>query len=242
MNTQHRRHFGKWLSTALFALAILPAHALDPVAHADLAGRLVQNVQPANNTYNSDGLPTVVTLAGVNGASEYKNVSVCAPFITSLVKLANGLTDTQFRNLFGSTSPNSALWKSHIVTGNRFVRRTRAEDIRRGDILAISYGCPNETSSGHTMIAMSPAERRLAASDPVIADTVQYELRVADSSSSLHSSDTRAGTGNGAGEGIMRVYADATTGEIRGYTWSLSSVSVYYDVTSCRQLAVGTLF
>jgi hypothetical protein len=74
---------------------------------------------------------------------------------------------------------------------------------------------------------------------------VQYEVQVADSTSSPRGvtgyPDTRA-DGEGAGIGAFRIYADEATGEIRGYTWTMSGGSTYYDTSGCRKIAVGRLF
>jgi hypothetical protein len=94
------------------------------------------------------------------------------------------------------------------------------------------------------MIAMETPVLRTA-TKPLVAGTVQYEVRVADSTSSPRATtgypDTRV-SGDGAGIGTFRIYADEVTGEIKGYTWTMSSGSTYYDVSGCRKIAVGRLF
>ncbi|HEY5799888.1 MAG TPA: hypothetical protein VIT92_06695 [Burkholderiaceae bacterium] len=227
------------------------AAGIDPVAHAALAEKLVANVGAADNSYNAGSASTVVTLAGVNGATEYRNLSACAPFVTQLIKLGSQLSETTFRSYFNSGSPTSSAYNAYIVAGKHFTRVTQAAGIRRGDVLAVSYlPCAGQSATGHTMIATKDAVLRAAPTAPLVAGTVQYEVEIADSTSSPHGTtdaqgktyaDTRT-AGNGAGIGTVRIYADAVTGEIAGYSWSMSSGSIVYLVSGCRTLAVGRLF
>ena len=231
---------------ALLAPFAASAQSLSPSAHADLAQQLVSGLTAGSvNEYNNEGLPTEVLVNGVNGATQSKNISVCAPFVTSLIKLGNNLSNEQFKARFTTTttSPNSATWYNFITSGNRFTRVLHAAIIAKGDVIAMKY-CSGGSGTGHTMIAMETPVLRTA-TKPLIAGTVQYQLKVADSTSSPRGvtgyPDTRV-TGDGAGIGTFRVYADAVTGEIKGYTWTLSSGSTYYDVSGCRTIAVGRLF
>lgn len=231
---------------ALLAPFAVQAQSISPTAHADLAQQLVTGlVAGTTNQYNDEGAPTEVLLAGVNGSTVYKNVSVCAPFVTSLIKLGNNLSNDQFKARFNTTttSPNSATWYSFITSGNRFTRIHHAASIAKGDVIAMSY-CSGGSGTGHTMIAMGTPVLRTA-TKPIIAGTVQYEVQVADSTSSPRGvagyPDTRV-SGDGAGIGTFRIYADEVTGEIKGYTWTMSSGSTYYDTSGCRKIAVGRLF
>ena len=138
------------------------------------------------------------------------------------------------------------------MAGNNFHRITAASDVQRGDIVAIKYLNQTSGGTGHTMIAAGPAVERSPPTSPIIQDTVQYDLPIIDSTKSPHGTgDTRKGTGpdgadqDGAGLGTMRLYADARSGQITGYTWSRSSSSVYYTATSPaedpRSLVVGRM-
>ena len=236
------------ISLTLTAALTNTAQAENYLTHANFAEKLITFVQPANNTYDSN--PTIVSWAGINGALIYQNRSTCSPFVTRVIKTAYGINDTTYKNWFGSTSPTSSQYHAAIVAQNHFQRMTTPESIQRGDLISVSYlPCANKDTTGHMMIAMSGAIKRMVATAPIIAGTEQYEISIADSSSSTHQAtdangkvyaDTR-GEGSGAGIGTLRLYKDTQTGQIAGYAWSMSSASVFYSVNSCRVIAVGRL-
>ena len=210
---------------------------------------LAANVPDADNEYT--GTNQRLFWPGVNGATKYENHSNCAGFVTRSLKQAFNLDNAYFTAWMGSTGPSSARYHDNIVAGNRFVQITRVGDIQRGDIVAIKYIDAGSGGTGHTMIAQGTPTARAVATKPIIANTVQYELRIIDSTSSPHgATDTRRGTGpngtdqDGAGFGTVRIYADAA-GTIKGYTWSLSTGSTYFTATSPatdrRSLVVGRL-
>jgi len=225
------------------------AHADNYLTHANFAEQLITYVQPANNVYDSN--PTIVTWAGINGASIYQNRSTCSPFVTRVIKTAYNISDTTYKNWFGSTSPSSSQYYDAIIAQNHFQRIMTPQNIQRGDLVAINYlPCANKDSTGHMMMAMSAAVKRSVDTAPIIPGTEQYELSISDSSSSNHQAsdalgnpynDTRGENGSGAGTGTIRLYKNVQTGQITGYTWSMSSASVYYSIDSCRVIAVGRL-
>lgn len=232
------------LSTAVAGAA----HADNYLTHANFAEQLITFVQAANNVYDSN--PTVVTWAGINGANIYQNRSTCSPFVTRVIKTAYDISDTSYKNWFGSTSPSSSQYHAAILAQNHFQRIMTPEGIQRGDLISVNYlPCANKDTTGHMMIAMSSAIKRSIDTAPIIAGTEQYEISIADSSSSSHQAtdaggkiynDTR-GEGSGAGMGTLRLYKDTQTGQIAGYTWTVSSASVFYSTNSCRVVAVGRL-
>lgn len=241
-------------STTLLTVAALSftssqALAVDPTDHLGWAQLLVDNISPANNTYDSS--PTTVEWAGYNGASTTENRSKCSPFLTHVFDQSYDVT---FSTWMGCNSPIAMTWHDQIEAENNFERITQVTEIQAGDIIAIAYddaGCTNITcssfstcsSSGHVMIVKSAPTLRTATS-PIVSGTTQYAVWVIDSSASYHgSSDSRyqaeAGGAHdsGAGEGIFRLYADAN-GEIEGYSWSTFSNSAHYSQSS-RHLVVG---
>ncbi|HEY5799705.1 MAG TPA: hypothetical protein VIT92_05765 [Burkholderiaceae bacterium] len=284
----------KALPALAFFLAASSAHAqvaaIDPARHADLADQIIAEFgtrQDINKYTKVDGT-SMTLVAGIGGVTQSFNHSVCAPFVTNLVKLANGMTGTDFKAALATplSSPDSSEYYDLIVRGKvdgkGFNRVVRALDIRRGDVVAMTYEACGASSggSGHTMIAMSAPRLRVSTgakvggvSNTMVPGTVQYEIDVADSSSSPHGTvtnnvvfnDTRntfveqtdsrgrkkwveledpkdstdVNERSGAGRGILRIYADEVTGEIRGYTWSVSTGSDYYATDSCRRIAVG---
>lgn len=246
----------KSLAAALLlaAFAHAPAGAADYLTHADWIDSMVTNTTSANNVYASNGT-TIVTWSGVRGATEYRNYSACAPFVSTLVRTAYDMTDAQYRARTGSGSPSSAQYYNLITAGTNFTRIAQVADIQRGDILAMNYlPCAGQSASGHTMVAMGPAVRRTTDTAPIIAGTVQYDIEVGDSTSSPRAAvdaakrvytDTRNGVDgaptSGVGIGTLRLYQDVATGKIAGYTWTVSAYSTYFSVASCRQFAAGRM-
>ena len=217
---------------------------------------LALNVQDANNTYSN----TNQALSWPDTDGVYSSRADCSGYVTRSLMKAFQFTEDDLKTWMGSKGPSSARYHDNILFQNNFQRIQKANEIRRGDILAIKYidqgrddtGTGTGTGTGHTMIAADVPVPRAAPSKPEIAGTVQYELRIIDSTSSPHSTgDTRKGTGpngadqDGAGLGTIRIYANASTGQITGYTWSLSGGSVYYTATSPeddrRSLMVGRM-
>lgn len=245
-------HASQSLAAALLlaAFAQAPAGAADFLTHADWVDTMVANTTSANNVYASNGT-TIVTWTGVRGATEYRNYSACAPFVSTLIRTAYDMTDAQYRARTGSGSPSSSQYYGLITAGTGFQRITQVEGIQRGDILAMNYlPCAGQSASGHTMIAMGPAVRRARDTAPIVAGTVQYDILVGDSTSSPRAAvdaaknvytDTRAGGATGAGIGTLRLYQDVATGEIAGYTWTVSAYSAYFAVASCREFAAGRM-
>lgn len=215
---------------------------------------LALNVLDENNIYaNSDQALSWPS----DGGGIYSVRADCSGFVTRSLMKAFGFTADDMVAWMGSKGPSSARYHENILGGNNYQRIERASEVRRGDILAIKYIANTDSGNtsggtGHTMIAASAPVLRATSTRPEIAGTVQYELRIIDSTSSPHSAgDTREGTGangsdqTGAGLGTMRLYADASSGVITGYTWSLSTGSTYYTATSpaddARSLVVGRM-
>ncbi len=236
----------KTLSTfarAVLAASLFSASAAyaDP-AHVTWADDLVAHITPDKNEYANN--PTYVYWAGVNGSTTYENRTQCSSFVTRLLKQAYGWTDSDFTQWFNSTSPSAALYHDTIQAQNGFTTVTNVNDIQKGDILAVEYYEEDATATGHVMMADGVAVARTA-TNPVIANTQQYELIIIDSSKSGHgNSDTRfmaADTwDSGVGRGKMRLYAD-NAGTVVGYTWSTVKTSVYYNLQSTRHLVIGRL-
>jgi hypothetical protein len=237
--------------TVNVALAPMPDEARngDPAAvrppggrtwteHVRWAKRMAEEVLPSANAYAND--PTVLAWKGEHGARETSNRSVCASFVYALLMKSYGYTTADFKRWFGATGPTPVHFLRAISAENGFERITKAADLSPGDILGIMY--PKDADSlGHVMVvADEPA--RLAESAPKIEGTVQLAVAIYDSTNSPHGEDDSRARGDmkGAGRGLIRVYADAASGEIKGYTWSLSRGSIYYDVQT-RPLIAGRL-
>ena len=211
----------------------LPPH----VVWAELA---VDTIDPDENEYANT--PSFIEWAGDNGATQTKNRSVCATFLTMLLTRSYNLTDPELSAWMGSTSPNAGLYHDAILAENGFQTIVIAPEIEIGDILAIKYP-DGSASTGHVMVVTSPPVER-APTAPLVPGTTQYEVSIIDSSSSPHGpADTRELGGGafdtGVGEGTFRLYADAA-GNIVGHTWSTEATSTYYNQNE-RSLTVGRL-
>lgn len=226
-------------SLAVLALLALSGAALAQ-EHLFWAEDIALHVTPEQNVYGSN--PNYIRWAGVNGATVYQNRTECSPFVTRVLKQAYGWGDRYFRRWLGSSSPSAAMYHDAILLQNRFTSVQHIADIRAGDIIAVKYPAGG-SATGHVMFARGPAMAR-SPSAPLVADTVQYEVEVIDSSKSGHGADdTRlladGGWDSGAGIGVLRLYAD-DGGTLTGYTWSTYSNSQYYGADS-RHLVVGRL-
>lgn len=231
------------------AICSLQAAAGDRTAHADWAEVVARHVVPEMNTYGSS--PTVLRWQGIDGAAEFENRTVCSSFVTHSLRRAYSWPDTLIKTWAGTTTPNADRYQELIVAGNGFTRIKEPEAISRGDLIAIKYlECAGSKSTGHVVIALGSAIQRPTNTEPVVPNTIQYALEIADSSQSDHFAknfpDSRTDAlGNrlttGAGVGWMRLYRNVSTGEIQGYTWSMQRSSTYYDAGGCRVLAAGRL-
>jgi len=165
----------------------------------------------------------------------------CNSFLNRLHQYTYNTNETYFKNWMNSTSPTAANWHDTIAAANRFQPKTRVTDIVAGDFIAIKYPA-NLTSTGHAMLVCGNVTA-YSATSPVVSSTVQYSVYVCDSSSSYHgNNDTRLtqASPQGIGKGVFRLYANNSTNEIVGYTWSLIGSSVYYSQAE-RHLVAGSL-
>lgn len=247
-----RKGLGAVLGCTLIAMAVAgprlsAAHADAAMpAHLVWAESLVSTIAPANNAYGS---PTSVQWAGVDSATS-SNHSVCATFLTTLLKRAYNLTNTNLKTWTGSTSPSAELYHELVRTEDGFTRIDAADDLQLGDIIAIDYR-DGSASTGHVAVASSlPVDQGIVMVNDVPMQ--RYDVSVIDSSKTHHgTSDTRwlkkdgATADEGVGEGLMRIYADPLTGAVTGHSWSDSAGSVIRvqpaldPATGGRHLVIG---
>lgn len=212
----------------------------DTPLHLYWADAMVQNVSVDKNAYASG--TSYMRWPNADGTGIYENYTKCSPFITLLMMKSYGWTSSTFSNWMASTSPSSDKYYDAINQQNGFLKIDSVDDILPGDIIAIKYPAGSSVT-GHAMIVKSLAHARNSSS-PTIANTVQYEIQVIDSSQTGHGpTDTRLnpdGTFNsGAGIGVFRLYTNNYL-ELVGYTWSTYSNSTYYDINT-RPIVVGRL-
>jgi hypothetical protein len=225
---------------ATWIITLLPRTSSAEPAHLWWAETLINNIAPADNEYA--GSPSYVTWSGVAGATRYSNRTHCNVFVNLMLQQAYGWTETDMIGWLGSRSPTAPVYYSAILAGNGFVSVQTLDEVQPGDIIAIRY--PEESSANGHLAIVQGAPVFHPATPPVVTDTYQFEVTIADSTRTAHGwSDTRMNadgtTQMGAGFGVMRLYADAEL-NIVGHTWSLMGGTSYRDV-STYPLAIGRL-
>ncbi|WP_437930510.1 hypothetical protein WMF37_15170 [Sorangium sp. So ce291] len=167
-----------------------------------------------------------------------------AVFFTAAQKLAFGYTSTDIALLWGSTSPNSAQYYTNFNAGNHITNITNANDIAAGDVLVIGA---TGTYTGHTAIVTGAATQLSPALNPVFANTKQWAVPIADSTTTTHGCgvaypDSRCVGGvftAGEGTAFMRLYSD-NAGILQGYSWSVTSGAQYFS-PAARPYVIGRL-
>lgn len=178
-----------------------------------------------------------------------------AAFFSQSQKTAFGYTNTDLSTLWGSTSPASPVYYQKITSATHFTAITNVGSLAAGDVLVINSVVdpvtPSNNYSGHTMIITGAATQLSPALNPIYANTNQWVVPIADSTTSTHGCnpaypDSRwsgtCATGTftaGPGTGFVRIYSDLA-GEKLGYSWSITSGGAYF-APATRPYAVGRL-
>jgi len=206
--------------------------------HLHEAESLVRRLNLKNTDYRH-GEPEVIW----DGASAASHAD-CSGFIDALLIRSYGYNKEDFKSWFGKSRPTAANYHDAIVTQKGFSRIERPQDVREGDFLAVKYLVLKE-NTGHVMLAAGAA-KRMDAQQPVIAGTIQWELKVIDSSESGHGiTDTRHHKGEnnkdhtGLGAGVLRIYSH-DNGQIAGWSWSTLKVSEFKQPKD-EHLVIGRL-
>jgi 3D (Asp-Asp-Asp) domain-containing protein len=211
-------------------------------------GLIAQN-DASRNVYGS---PAVVRFGPPGGAADYYNQTKCSSFVTQMMKQGRSLSNQDIIDWFApirsTASPYAHEYYYAVVQNLHYSTVTSVPEIARGDLIAIIYGDGTGDPTGHTAFVNTLPTPMSVPAKPVLAGTTQYVVEVVDSTSVLHSDDTRAATG-GAGRGTLRLYADGT-GLLLGYAWSTRNGTFYrtdgssvaYDGTpgtTSKKLVVG---
>lgn len=207
----------------------------------DWAQDLVGHVALADTSYAHGAAR--VTWAGQHGETAYVSHADCSSFLEALLTQAYGVTPDQFRSWLGKRRPYARDFFDAIEAENGFARVRSLSQVRPGDVIAIRYvnSAPGDNTGHIMLVAAAPGQR--AASKPIVADTLQWDVLVIDSSESGHGkADTRRMDDGklhaGVGRGTLRIYSDRQ-GAIRGYAWSDFADSVFYD--DARPIVIGRL-
>jgi hypothetical protein len=226
-----------------------PAHLtkglqlVDEISGAQAAGVLVDaNNVPLNRyggSWNSATNPSYIRFAALPAVLPSNNTK-CAPFITHLLKScyawnwsAYSFYDPILKVTKSTASPYPYQYIALLKEGKGFASRiTRLDQVLPGDVLL--WWNVGSDENDHAMIVVNvdlasgkayPSEH--ANANPALAGTTYYEVEVLDSSSGMHSRDSRLVPVNGVdtqipgvGTGTIGVLVNASF-EIVGTTWSL---------------------
>ncbi len=250
------------LTTApLIALADLPRHLeLGLQLHEEITSAQSEGIfndaqgVPLNRydgSWNSLTNPSYIRLADFSNGIYAANNTVCAPLVTHLLKEAYGwnwknysFTDPLTLTPKSVGSPYPFQYIALLKENKGFAQRVfKLSAARPGDILL--WWTIGSTDNDHAMIIVNvdsatakPYPATLAGANPALANTTFYEVTVLDSSSGLHTADTRLVRVDGVvthipgiGMGKIGILVD-TQSEIAGTTWSLPTSNYYTQQTS----------
>lgn len=232
------------------AFAQSPAHLarglqlVDELTGAQAAGVFTDAANVPLNRYGgswgSASDPSFIRFADFAHGVLPANNTKCAPLVTHLLKSCYNWSwssysfyDPLLKITKTSASPAPYQMIALLKAGKGFGSQvTRLDHTQPGDVLL--WWQPGTSDKDHAMIVVSvdlqsakayPSDH--ASADPALAGTTCYEVEVLDSSSSLHTNDTRLVPVNGidthvpgAGTGTIGVLVDANF-TIVGVTWSL---------------------
>jgi hypothetical protein len=195
--------------------------------------------------------------------TSYSGTTKAACFFTLSLMRANNYTNLDIFFLWDTAAPSSGDYFNLInmspIVGSapppietHFRKVTTATAIERGDILSIGA---TDTYSGHTMIITGPATEITALGiQPRYSGTKQWAVPIVDSTNTSHgcnpafpdnrwSGPCSGGTMHpGAGTATVRLYTDALTGVLLGYTWSVTASTTSYYSPSTRPYRIGRLY
>lgn len=226
-----------------------PAHLtkglqlVDEISGAQAAGVLVDaNNVPLNRyggSWNSATNPSYIRFAALPSVLPANNTK-CAPLVTHLLKScynwnwsAYSFSDPILGVTKSTASPYPYQYIALLKEGKGFAARiTRLDQVLPGDVLL--WWNIGSADNDHAMIVVGvnlaggkayPSDH--ANANPALAGTTYYEVEVLDSSSGVHTNDSRIVPVNGVdtqipgvGTGTIGVLVDANF-EIVGTTWSL---------------------
>lgn len=190
-------------------------------------------------SWGSASDPSYVHFTDLAAGTAPGNNTRCAPLLTHLLKDLHGrdwrqfsFTDPLTNTTKTSASPAPYQYIALTKAGQGLVRIPRLADAEPGDLL--HWWQVGTADSDHSMIIVAidwasakayPSDHSQA--DPTLAGTTYYEVRVVDSSASVHTNDSRLVAVNGAtvqipgiGTGTIGLLVN-TDGELVAYTWSL---------------------
>ncbi|HYV37892.1 MAG TPA: hypothetical protein VE988_19560 [Gemmataceae bacterium] len=168
----------------------------------------------------------------------------CSGFLNYLLKYTYDYNDDQLQKWFSAKRPQANKYHDVITKEIGFKQITLIQDTLPGDLMAIKY-LVRKDHTGHAML-VSGTPKKMRPTEPLIPETVQWEVKVIDAFLSAHGpTDKRYQKGNddrdhgGLGEGILRIYADKE-GKVAGYSWSTLTTSRFVEPAK-EHLVIGRL-
>ncbi|GAB3735218.1 hypothetical protein [Spirosoma lituiforme] len=211
---------------------------INPLQHLQDARDLLAHISQANTTYQHS--PSIVTWK--TASTDYQSYTDCSGFINALFQHSYQVDSLYFKTWMGVKRPHASDYYEAIVSGNKFNHITQISDMQPGDVIALKFldRSQHEEDTGHCLL-MDGAPIRMPSADILLANTVQYSVRVMDSTGSPHSADTRRLSATehypGLGEGTFRFYADLQ-GRLVGYSWGVGRPLDGFDPLA-SPIAVG---
>ena len=190
--------------------------------------------------------PSFIRFADLDNGILPGNNTKCSPLVTHLFKTVYNWNwknytfyDPLANTVKSVSSPTPYQYIALIKEGKGFASQiTTLNAVEPGDIL--NWWQVGTDASDHTMIiaevnwaSAKPYPLGYTYSDPTLAGTTYYEVRIIDSSADLHTADSRIVDVNGTpthidgiGTGIIGVLVNSNY-EIVGTTWSLPTSDYY---------------
>jgi hypothetical protein len=222
-------------ATAVFSQEKKPEPPTRIGKHLLMAESLLEEIAPENTSYRHKN--NVVKRKTPESPAECH--ADCSGLVNWLLLEATGRPSAALELWFHSKRPVARHYVDAIIAEKYFGRVLHLKQCMPGDVVAMKYPAEND-NTGHVMlVAERPKKRQPTA--PIVADTEQWEVRIIDSTTSPHGSDTRRSTEGknrgGLGAGLFRIYADAA-GVPVGYTWGMSTKSEFRSAKE-RPIVIG---
>ena len=252
------------LASAAATIVMLGAAQASAYDHVDAAREFIlysANNSPTDADDNQWATPCEIDWSIYSGSTK----GAC--FFTLSLRHAHGYEGADLVGMWGSTAPPSgdsdplkadffSLINASPVVGSSstpspetyFRRVTTAAQVARGDLMVIGT---TDSYVGHTMMITGPAVEIAPQKSPTYWGTQQWAVSIADSTSTAHGCNSvypdsrwrgscvNGAMFSGAGTATIRLYTDLLTGELLGYTWSVTPSS-YYSPTM-RPYRIGRL-
>lgn len=199
------------------------------------AHALVKAVKPEDTSYIHKNV-------AVSWGNDGKAVchADCSALLNALLLHSGYFSEEDLKKHLGAARPLAKHYHDAIIHHRGFKEITSIEEVRPGDIIAIKYP-PGSGNTGHVMLVVAQPTKR-AATEPVVKNSIQYEIEIIDCSSSGHgpNDSRRIESGKyreGLGKGMYRVFTNEKGIPI-GHSWSVYATSKYYEM-NVRNLVIG---